>query len=235
MGLMRRCLLAMLAVLLTGCVAAQAETTPSLSGESPSAPPSSPGPATSTPEQPGPTPEQTGSADPAPSADSSSPVASVKPSSAAHDPTPLPKAKRSGDAKPTITAPPADTAEDVTYSDGVLLRILDVEFGEETEEGPGRFPGRPYALLSLEIDNGGERAIDMNTTIVTVLNADGQQVPPVYVENEEVADFSGEVKPGATSKARYGFALPVASRSQVTVVVDFDGIHTSAVFRGGLG
>lgn len=121
------------------------------------------------------------------------------------------------------------------YSDGVVLRILDIEFGEETEEGPGRFPGRPYALLSLEIDNGGRSPINMNTTIVTVLDAEGQQVPPVYVEDEEVADFSGEVKPGAKSKARYGFAVPVASRSQVTVVVDFDGIHTSAVFRGGLG
>ena len=87
---------------------------------------------------------------------------------------------------------------------------------------------------SQEILNGGKEPIDLDTTVVTVLDAEDQQIAPVYVEEADVADFAGKVKPGKTAKARYAFAVPKASRSQVTVVVDFDGVHTSAVFRGGL-
>ncbi len=53
-------------------------------------------------------------------------------------------------------------------------------------------------------------------------------------EEAKVQDFAGTLKPGTTAKARYAFAVPTSSRSKVTVVVDFDGVHTSAVFRGKL-
>lgn len=171
-----------------------------------------------------PTPEASGSA-----------TTTKKPTAKPDDPTPLPKVQRSGSAsKPTVSAEPAEIKDEVAYDDGVTLRIVDIEFGEETKEGPGRFPGRAYAILSLEIANGGKKKIDLDTTVVTVLDAEDQQIAPVYVEEADVSDFAGKVKAGKTSKARYAFAVPKESRSQVTVVVDFDGIHTSAVFRGGL-
>lgn len=188
-----------------------------------------------------------GSPEPSPSTSPSSPTPkpsesgvatgkpTKKPTAKPNDPSPLPKVQRSGSAsKPTVSATPAEIKGKVTYGDGVVLRIADIEFGEETKEGPGRFPGRAYAILSLKITNGGEKAIDLDTTVVTVLDAEDQQIAPVYVEEAEVSDFSGKVTPGKKAKARYAFAVPEASRSQVTVVVDFDGIHTSAVFRGGL-
>lgn len=158
----------------------------------------------------------------------------VEPSSKPDDVEPLPKVQRSDAAEPTITATPADIEEEVAYPDGVTLRIVDVEFGEETKEGPGRFPGREFAIFDVEVDNGGERALDMNTTVISVLDSDGEQAAPVYVEDADVADFAGTVQPGKSAKARYAFAVPKNSRSEVTVVVDFDGVHTSAVFRGEL-
>lgn len=147
---------------------------------------------------------------------------------------PVPKVLRSGEAKPTITAKPAGTSGKVSYSDGVVLQIRDVSFGKETKTGPGKFPGRAYAILSLEIKNGSKRTLSLDTVVITVLDKGNKQVNPVYVEEAKVSDFAGELSPGKTAKARYGFAVPTNSRSQVTVVVDFDGIHTSAVFRGGL-
>lgn len=147
---------------------------------------------------------------------------------------PVPKVQRSGEAKATITAKPVDTDGKVTYSDGVRLVISAVKFGKETKEGPGRFPGRAFAILSLEVDNGSKKALSLDTVVVTVLDRAGKPVNPVYVEEAKVSDFNGELKAGATAKARYAFAVPVKSRSKVTVVVDFDGVHTSAVFRGGL-
>lgn len=147
---------------------------------------------------------------------------------------PVPKVQRSGAAVPSITAKPADTAGRVSYADGVRLRIADVSFGKETKEGPGRFPGRAFAVLDLQIVNGSKQTLSLDTVVVTVLDKSGKAVNPVYVEDAKVADFSGELKPGSTVKARYAFAVPASSRSKVTVVVDFDGVHASAVFRGGL-
>jgi hypothetical protein len=147
---------------------------------------------------------------------------------------PVPKVQRSGEASPSITAKPGDTDDKVSYSDGVQLQIVNVTFGKETKEGPGMFPGREYAILDLQIKNGSSKALSLNTVVVTVLDKSGKPVNPVYVDEAKVSDFAGDLKPGSTVKARYAFAVPKSSRSKVTVVVDFDGVHSSAVFRGGL-
>lgn len=146
----------------------------------------------------------------------------------------MPKVKRDGGSTPTITSRPAGTDGRVSYADGVKLRIRQVSFGKETKEGPGRFPGRAYAVLGMEIANGSDRTLSLDTVVITVLDRNGKMVNPVYVEEAKVNDFSGELKPRTTAKANYAFAVPTSSRSKVTVVVDFDGVHTSAVFRGGL-
>lgn len=195
-------------LLLTGCTAVSPSTTPTPSASAGSVP-----------------------------TDSPEPAASSKPSSkatATSKSQPVPKVQRSEAATPTITAKPAGTTGKVSYSDGVVLRIRDVAFAKETGEGPGMFPGRAYAVLSLEISNGSKKALSLDTVVITVLNKSNKAVPPVYAEKASVADFAGELKPGETVKARYAFAVPKSSRSKVTVVVDFDGVHTSAVFRGGL-
>ncbi|MFT4297061.1 MAG: DUF4352 domain-containing protein [Micropruina sp.] len=160
---------------------------------------------------------------------------SSKPTSTATSKSqPVPKVQRSGAASPTITAKPAGTGGKVSYSDGVVLRIRDVSFGKETKEGPGQFPGRAYAVLDMEIANGSKRTLSLDTVVITVLDKSGKQVNPVYTDEAKVSDFAGELKAGKTAKALYAFAVPTSSRSKVTVVVDFDGVHTSAVFTGGL-
>jgi len=162
---------------------------------------------------------------------------SVAPTTAPPKPTrdqPVPKVNRGSTATPTITAKPADTTATVTYPDGVALKVTRVRFGTETDKGPGAFPGRQYAVLTLSITNGSKRALSLDTVVVTVLDKNGKDVSPVYVQKAKVQDFSGTLKLGATATAKYAFAVPKSSRSKVTVVVDFDGVHTSAVFRGGL-
>lgn len=157
------------------------------------------------------------------------------PPGTAKTPTPVAKVQRSSQtANPTVSASPTGIEEKVTYPDGVALHIDNIEFGKETQEGPGHFPGRAYAILSLAVVNGSKQPIDLNTTVVTVLNAEDQPVAPVYVEEAKVVDFSGKAQPGKTAEARYAFAVTQDSRSQVTVIVDFDGVHTSAVFHGEL-
>lgn len=147
---------------------------------------------------------------------------------------PVPKVERSGVPRATISAKPARVDGTVEYADGVSLRVLSVDFDEETREGPGSFPGRKYAVLKLRIANSSTKDLSMETVVVTVLDKVGQPVALVSVDEAKVSDFAGRLRAGATATARYAFAVPRSSRSQVTVVVDFDGAHTSAVFRGKL-
>lgn len=134
-----------------------------------------------------------------------------------------------------MSAAPTGTDKTVSYSDGIQLSITDISFAKETAKGPGSFPGREYAVIELKLDNGSTKAISMNTVVITVLNSDDEPTELVYAAEAKVQDFSGSLKPGSATKARYAFAVPRSSRSKVTVVVDFDGVHTSAVFRGKLG
>lgn len=149
---------------------------------------------------------------------------------------PVPKVERSegSSSTPSVKAKPTSIDGTVKYSDGVELEISDVRFGKETDKGPGAFPGREYAILSLAVENSSDKALSMQTVVVTVLDSKNAAVSPVYVAKAKVQDFSGSLKPGKTAKARYAFAVPKKSRDKVTVVVDFDGVHTSAVFRGEL-
>jgi uncharacterized protein DUF4352 len=148
---------------------------------------------------------------------------------------PVPKVGRSGaPASPTVSAKPAKVDGTVRYSDGLSLKVVSVDFAKETKKGPGSFPGREYAVLTLQVINKTDRNLSMDTVVVTVLDKADQPVAPVYTDEAEVSDFAGTLKAGKTASARYAFAVPKSSRSKVTVVVDFDGAHTSAVFRGKL-
>lgn len=135
---------------------------------------------------------------------------------------------------PTQSAEPASTSGAVSYKDSVKVEIASVSFDEETSEGPGSFPGREYARLTITITNGSDESIDLGTAVLTLLDADGSPLTKVYAADAEAVDFSGTLKPGKTAQAHYAFAVPSDARSEITLVVDFDAIHTSAIFRGGL-
>jgi hypothetical protein len=148
---------------------------------------------------------------------------------------PVPKVQR-GDqtATPSISAQPTSIAKPARYPDGISLRIRSVDFARETKKGPGSFPKRPYAVLTMRVDNRSKKSLSMATVVITVLDRNGKAVAPVYTQEAKVQDFSGVLKPNKSAQARYAFAVPKSSRSKVTVVIDFDGQHTSAVFRGKL-
>ncbi|MEU1971946.1 DUF4352 domain-containing protein [Microbacterium sp. NPDC019599] len=148
---------------------------------------------------------------------------------------PIPKVGRGGEpVEPTQSAEPEAPSDPVSYPDGVTVRITDVSFGEETAKGPGSFPGRGYARLTLELSNGSSEEIDLNTSVLTVLDKDDNRVQPVYADEADVQDFAGTLASGKSTTAVYAFAVPDDSHSQITLVVDFDADHTSAVFRGGI-
>jgi hypothetical protein len=148
----------------------------------------------------------------------------------------VPKVKRSGvTTTATVSAPAVGFSSAVVYPDGVRLAITKATKGIEQGHGPGVFAGREYVLLSLELTNGTKEPIDVDQVVVTSFYGKTHQLAqPVYADGAGARDFSGTVAPGARTTAAYAFAVPVKSLSDVTMVVDFDGVHTSATYRGAV-
>lgn len=146
-------------------------------------------------------------------------------------PTPLPPVIRDGTTPhPSISAQPQPFDEAVTYPDGVSLEVTSLDQGEVTDRGPGVITG-PTTAFELRFTNGGSRAIDLSTVTVTTVYGDPARTSrPVY--DERSRDFSGRVRPGATAEARYVFSIPTDQLGDVTVHVDFDGLHAAGRFTG---
>lgn len=159
-------------------------------------------------------------------------VSEAPPASPAAD-APVAKVGRGGG---TATVSAAASAPDapVVYADGVTLQITDVSYATETSQGPGTSTGREFARLTVELTNGSSQPIDVSTSVVTVLDAEGNRLTPVYTPESGARDFSGTVDPRQTATAVYAVAAPTDHSAPLTIVVDFDALHTSAVFRGAL-
>lgn len=150
--------------------------------------------------------------------------------------TSVPKVKRVGQPNtPTVSAPVAKFNAPVTYSDGVTLTITKAEKGIETGHGPGVMAGREYVRFTVRLTNGSAKAVNLNQVVVTTTyGASKQLAAPVYTESAGTYDFAGTVKPGASTTALYAFAVPTKQLTRVTMVVDFDGLHTSATYSGAV-
>ena len=136
---------------------------------------------------------------------------------------------------PSVSAPGAKFNGTVTYPDGVTLVITKAEKGIETGHGPGVMAGREYVRFTVKLTNGSAKAVNLNQVVVTTTyGASSQLAAPVYTQSAGTFDFTGTIKPGASTTALYAFAVPVKQLGRVTMVVDFDGLHTSATYSGAV-
>ncbi|MEO2135122.1 DUF4352 domain-containing protein [Microbacterium sp.] len=166
---------------------------------------------------------------------SSAPVSTGEAVSEAPTASPAPVAKVGrGGGTATVSAAASAPDAPVVYADGVTLQITDVSYATETSQGPGAATGREFARLTVELTNGSTAPIDVSTSVVTVLDAEGNRLTPVYTPESGARDFSGTVDPRQMTTAVYAVAAPTDHSAPLTIVVDFDALHTSAVFRGAL-
>lgn len=143
--------------------------------------------------------------------------------------------KRDGKVpKPTVTAPPASFDDKVQYDDGVSLDITDVEQGKVEGKGPGVLVGTPQTSISMTMTNKSGKTVSLNGVVVTMLyGADGRQARPVY-DDHTARDFTGKLAPGKSVDAVYLFSVPRSELDELTMYVDFDGVHTVGKFTGSL-
>jgi hypothetical protein len=199
------------AVLLAGCLAGCTDSTDS-AGDKAGADSSSP---SGTPSQESATPS---SIEPG---DRSDPLA----------PTEIPPVIRGDETpQPSISADPQPFDEPIEYPDGVSLEVTEIEQGEVTDQGPG-VVGGPTTAFEVVFTNGSKKPVDLNQVVVTAVYGDpGRLAHPVY--DPQSRDFAGRVAPGEKAKARYVFSIPPAQLGNVTVHVDFDGLHAAGRFTG---
>jgi hypothetical protein len=148
----------------------------------------------------------------------------------------VPKVTRAGQpSTPSVSAPTAKFNAPVRYPDGVRLDITKAELGTETGHGPGVMAGREYVRFTVKLTNSSSKAVNLNEVVVTTFyGATKQLAAPVYTESAGTFDFSGIVKAGASTTALYAFAVPTKQLNSVTMVVDFDGLHSSATYSGAV-
>ncbi len=120
------------------------------------------------------------------------------------------------------------------YSDGVVVTVDTFKKGREAGQGPGVIDGRPYVGFDIRIDNKSSRVIDLSQVVVTVTYGTPARVAAPVYEDPAAQDFTGTVSRNSKASAAYFFAVPLADRENVSVIVDFDGAHAAAVFSGSV-
>jgi hypothetical protein len=139
-------------------------------------------------------------------------------------PTPHIKAQREPFDKP------------VAYPDRVSLVISSIRQGVTGGSGPGSLPGRPMTTMKIRFTNDSAKPIDLNAVVVTVTYgaAGGTRrvAPPVY--EDDSTDFFDTLMHGESKVATYSFSIPTGSLENVTMYVDFDGVHAAATFGGSV-
>lgn len=143
-----------------------------------------------------------------------------------------PQVMRDGQVpKPTEKAAAQPLGKTVRYPDGVQVDVVKISHETSTEQGRGAAPGANATIFAIRIANDSKRTLNLNQVVITVTIDNGKtRAQPIYLDNTN--DFSGTTGPRASATTNYGFTIPTANLADITLIVDFDGQHTPAVFHG---
>jgi hypothetical protein len=165
-----------------------------------------------------------------PSSPSPSPSATTNGQTA--PPKKLPVTHRGEPYPQRLYAKPQPFGGTVQYPDGVALAVPSITQSVDAQQGPGGMPGKPVTTFALTFRNGSKEPIGLGNVVVTaVYGSDDTRADPVY-DGVTIQDFSGTVQPGGTAQARYAFSIPTTDLTDTTIGIDFDGMHTLAIFTG---
>jgi hypothetical protein len=133
----------------------------------------------------------------------------------------------------TVAASQAEFTEPSDWSDGASVRVVEARQQVTGGSGPGVLAGQPQTVFTLELTNGSDASLDLDSVVVQVAYAAGTvQASPLY--DDETADFGGDLEPGDSATAVYSFAVPADQTGDVVLSVDVDGTRFPAVFTGAV-
>ncbi|MGI3786415.1 MAG: hypothetical protein ACRYG2_37200 [Janthinobacterium lividum] len=135
-------------------------------------------------------------------------------------------------ASPHVTVTSSDGTT-LAWADGVTLSVVQVRQAVTADVGPGSIPGRPETVVSLQVSNGSNRAIDLFQVLVSMPYDTAPPRLAAHVYDEGTYEFAALVPPGGSAQATYGFAVPAGRSADLTV--DLDGNHTIGTLQGVAG
>ena len=149
----------------------------------------------------------------------------------------VPKVKRQGQpGTPTVTAPGAAFTKPVRYPDGVQLAIVRGREGRRDRPRAGRH-GRPRlrplrGAPHQRLRQGHQPRPGRRDDLLRASRASSRPRSTPRAPGRPTSSAASSPAPPPT--ARYAFAVPAKELGRVTMVVDFDGVHTSATYSGAV-
>lgn len=160
------------------------------------------------------------------------------PSSAAPTPPSTPEPSRDqADQPPLLTAvgAPAPFKGEVSYPDGVRVRVTAIKRGE-LERGavaPRVKKGAPVQILSVRLTNTSSEPVRVAVASTTMTYGPQEKTAP-SVHGKSTRSIVGTVRPGRSATGTYGFAVPKKHLHTAKLSFGFDALHAPARFAGSL-
>ena len=113
---------------------------------------------------------------------------------------------------------------------GVDIRVTSTEAVDGEARGIGEIAG-PSVRFTVSIANGGKDPVDLSSAVITV-EAGADRLPCSELSGPDSVPFPAVVNPGETVTGKFVFLIPVDSRSDVSVFVNFSVDAAVAAFKG---
>ncbi len=179
-----------------------------------------------------PAPDRSGTATEAAPAQTQSPAA-TEPAEGAPAPSEQPGPPVEEAAKATQELPVAEPVAidgGSAATGGVDIRVTSTEAVDGEARGIGEIAG-PSVRFTVSIANGGKDPVDLSSAVITV-EAGADRLPCSELSGPDSVPFPAVVNPGETVTGKFVFLIPVESRSDVSVFVNFSVDAAVAAFKG---
>lgn len=113
---------------------------------------------------------------------------------------------------------------------GVDIRVTSTEAVDGEARGIGEIAG-PSVRFTVSIANGGKDPVDLSSAVITV-EAGADRLPCSELSGPDSVPFPAVVNPGETATGKFVFLIPVESRGDVSVFVNFSVDTAVAAFQG---
>ena len=111
----------------------------------------------------------------------------------------------------------------------ISVGLKEIESVDAVSITPGEVNG-PAAQITVEIQNGTDAALDVNSVEVGLTDSMGQ--PGIPVTTAASSSFSGQIAPGSTATGVYVFRVPPDHRNPILVTVSYTAGGALAQFSG---